>query len=380
VKSQDYIKSNPESLGLGVLDPLGVDPLPINSFHAQAERDAIIAERDAIIAERDAILKTKLWRWTKGIRQLVSGSKFSTRSKLKKEKKSAYKALQSNHPEPGNTIQSKIFYKMAWDRNPKIRIYADKWLVRKYIRDKVGEEYLVPLLGVYRRPSAIDYANLPEEFVLKVNHGSGGVIVVSNSAPEENRLPIDINSVGWQRFQVQPENFSPDIAEKLLNRWIKMDYEWWLGRNPEWAYKNIKRRILVEELMVSKGDSGLTEFKIYCFDGNPQIIVKQAGSVSEKSNAYYHANWQWIEASYLEKGTPWSKIQPEDPPKNLEKLIKISKKLSIETDFIRVDFIDDGFGSLRVGELTNYPTSGQMEYTPKDYALLLGKDWNPSYR
>jgi hypothetical protein len=108
--------------------------------------------------------------------------------------------------------------------------------------------------------------------------------------------------------------------------------------------------------------------------------VKQAGSVSEKSNAYYHANWQWIEASYLEKGTPWSKIQPEDPPKNLEKLIKISKKLSIETDFIRVDFIEDGFGSLRVGELTNYPTSGQMEYTPKDYALLLGKDWNPSYR
>jgi hypothetical protein len=86
VKSQDYIKSNPESLGLGVLDPLGVDPLPINSFHAHAERDAIIAERDAIIAERDAILKTKLWRWTKGIRQLVSGSKFSTRSKLKKEK------------------------------------------------------------------------------------------------------------------------------------------------------------------------------------------------------------------------------------------------------------------------------------------------------
>lgn len=295
-------------------------------------------------------------------------------------KKSAYKALQNDHPEPGTTIQSKILYKMAWDRNPKIRIYADKWLVRKYIKDRVGEEYLVPLLGVYRKPSGIDYAQLPEEFVLKVNHGSGGVIVVSNSAPPINTLPMDIKSVCWQRFQVQPANFSPDLAKKLLNHWLKLDFEWWPGRNPEWAYKKIKRRILVEELMESTGNLGLTEFKIYCFDGNPQIIVKQVGTVSGKSNAYYSTDWQYIETTFFEKGTPWEKLQPEQPPKNLQLMIELAKKLSTETDFIRTDFIEDRYGKLRVGELTNYPTAGQMEYSPENYALLLGKDWTPNYR
>jgi hypothetical protein len=373
VKPPEYTKNNTDVLDLGAIVSIEIDPLPINSIYANAEKKSLIAERDAI-------LNTKLWRWTKGLRRLVSSYTLTTSKLLNLEKKSAYKILRKNHQDPGVTIQSKILYKMAWDRNPKLRIFADKWLVRKYIKDRVGEEYLVPLIGLYDKATSIDYARLPEEFVLKVNHGSGGVIVVSNSAPPINKLPIDIKSVGWQRFQVQPANFPPDLAEKLLNHWLKMDYEWWPGRNPERAYKKIKRRILVEALMESKGDPDLVEFKIYCFDGNPQIIVKQAGTVSGKSNAYYHANWKWIETQFLENGNHWEKLQPEQPPKNLEIMIELAKKLSTETDFIRVDFFEDCYGQLRVGELTNYPTAGQMEYSPEDYALLLGKYWTPNYR
>ncbi len=387
-KSSDYIVTNAEILNLDFLHTQEIDSLPINALYANAERDAAIAERDAAIAERDAaiaerdaITRTKLWRWTTPLRRFVFGLKLTDRrTSFKKQKKSAYEALQRNHPEPGATIQSKILYKMAWDRNPKMRIFADKWRVRKYIKDRVGEKYLVPLLGVYRRPSSINYDQIPSEFVLKVNHGSGGVIVVSNSAPETNTLPTDIDSVGWERFQVQPANFSPELAEKLLNRWLKMDYEFRPGCNPEWSYKKIKRKILLEELIESTENLGLIELKVYCFDGEPQVIAKQAGSVSGKSNSYYDSSWQWIEVSFHEKGVYWSKIPPSPPPKNLEKLLEIARGLSKETDFIRVDFFEDQMGSLKVGELTSYEVAGQMEYSPEDFALFLGKHWTPNYR
>jgi hypothetical protein len=379
-RSSDYTKIQSEILNLGELSTQRIDSLPVNSLHVSAERDLVIAERNLVIAERDAILRTKTWRWTKFPRQLAFALKLKTGNIFRKHKKSAYKTLQNKYPEPGATIQSKILYKMAWDRNPKMRIYADKWRVRKYIKDRIGEEYLVPLLGVYRRPSSINYEKMPSEFVLKVNHGSGGVIVVSNSAPVTNTLPRDIDSVGWERFEVQPANFSPELADKLLNRWLKMDYEFRPGCNPEWAYKKIKRKILVETLIRPTENLGLIELKVYCFDGEPQIIAKQAGSVSGKSNSYYNSNWQWIEVSFHEKGVYWSKIPPGPPPKNLEKLLEIARGLSRETDFIRVDFFEDQLGSLMVGELTSYEVAGEMEYSPENFALLLGENWTPNYR
>ena len=372
-RSSDYTKIQSEILDLGVLDTQGIDSLPVNSLH-------VSAERDLVIAERDAILRTKTWRWTKFPRQLAFALKLKTGNIFKKHKKSAYKTLQHKYPEPGATIQSKILYKMAWDRNPKMRIYADKWRVRKYIKDRVGEDYLVPLLGVYRRPSSINYEKMPSEFVLKVNHGSGGVIVVSNSAPATNTLPRDIDSVGWERFEVQPANFASELANNLLDHWFKMDYEWRLGSNPEWAYKNIKRRVLVEELLATSDDRQLVEFKVYCFNGDPQIILKQRGRVSEKSDAYYDSNWQWIEVLILENGISRRRIPPEPPPKSLNKLLEIARTLSSQTDSIRVDFLEDSHGEFRVGELTNYPVTGLMEYFPGDFALRLGKDWTPAYR
>ena len=179
---------------------------------------------------------------------------------------------------------------------------------------------------------------------------------------------------------MQPANFSPELAEKLLNRWLKMDYEFRPGCNPEWSYKKIKRKILLEELVESTENLGLIELKVYCFDGEPQVIAKQAGSVSRKSNSYYDSSWQWIEVSFHEKGVYWSKIPPSPPPKNLEKLLEIARGLSKETDFIRVDFFEDQMGSLKVGELTSYEVAGQMEYSPEDFALFLGKHWTPNYR
>ena len=137
---------------------------------------------------------------------------------------------------------------------------------------------------------------------------------------------------------------------------------------------------LLEELIESTENLGLIELKVYCFDGEPQIIARQAGSVSGKSNSYYDSNWQWIEVSFHEEGVYWSKTPPSPPPKNLEKLLEIAGGLSKETDFVRVDFFEDQMGSLKVGELTSYEVAGKMEYSPEDFSLFLGKHWTPNYR
>ena len=291
----------------------------------------------------------------------------------------AYRRLRRQHPTPGTSLASKILYKMAWDRNPLLPVFADKVAVRKFIADRAGVEHVVPVLAISDRGVKVDYASLPREFVIKVSHGSGGVIVVSERADPTTTLPDDPR-VGWVRFEIHPDQLDNVRLDALLAHWLSLSFEWWPGRNPEWAYRRVTPRVVIEPLMRNSRGGDLAEYKAFCFHGQVQVIRVDRGTVSGgKRFSHYDREWNYLNATFVEAGHVHENSTPEPRPTFLTEIIRIAELLSQGVDFARVDLIDDA-GNLRVGEITNYPTAGNFTFVPPDFSEWFGKDWIPSYR
>jgi hypothetical protein len=288
----------------------------------------------------------------------------------------AYRKLRRLYPLPGKSLPSKILYKMAWDRNPVLRVISDKFLVRRYIADRVGESHLVPLISVSSSSEQVAWENFPREFVVKVTHGSGGVIVVSESAPPNFFLPNTPQS--WKRFEVHPDSFDPRVAELLLAHWQTLRYEWWSGRNPEFAYRGLRPRIIGEVLIKPHVGSGLLEVKAFVFNGAVEFFQLQLGGVGGgKKMLYLDKVGRRIPVNFIDGSGRWPTLQEDVSITWIKQVIDLSEALASGLDFIRVDFLISK--KVYVGELTNYPTCGEFELEPKKYEEQFGSTWNPRY-
>jgi len=289
-----------------------------------------------------------------------------------------YRRMRLTYPEPGDSLGSKILYKMAWDRNPRLRVFADKVAVRSYIADRVGEAYVVPVVCVAEPGEAIDYSTLPREFAIKVSHGSGGVIVVTERADPRATLPED-PLVGWARFQIHPDQVDVKRINNLLKHWQGLRFEWWPGRNPEWAYRGVVPRVVVEPLMTSQDGGPPREYKVFCFNGHAQVIRVDFGSVTGgKVFTHYDREWNHLDVDFIETGHRHTQGDLESKPAFLSDLMSVAERLTDDVDFARVDFMEDN-GALRVGEITNYPTAGQFDFSPTEFGVWFGQDWQPRY-
>lgn len=295
----------------------------------------------------------------------------------------ATKRLRAEFEDPGSTLASKISYKMAWDRDPLLKVFSDKYSVRKYISDRVGEKYLVPLIGIWDSPKKIPWATLPSEFVVKVTHGSGGVIVVSESATSNDFLPHAVQ--GWTRFQVAPKNFDTQVAEMLLAHWGTLRYEWWPGRKPEFAYRGLRPRIIVEKLIKPAGGGDkapgtLLEIKAFAFNGLVEFFEVYLGTFgAAKQILYIDKTGNRLPVRVFDGEETWPEI-PEAPSLPwLSEVIEISETLAAGVDFIRVDFLTSG-EDIYVGEITNYPSCGDDIYEPDQFNSIFGATWKPQYR
>ena len=291
----------------------------------------------------------------------------------------AYRRLRREHPEPGVSLASKILYKMAWDRNPQLAVFADKVAVRAYIAERVGDAYVVPVICVAEPGHPIDFSRLPREFAIKVSHGSGGVIVVTEKADPRATLPEDPR-VGWARFTIHPDQLDPERINNLLEHWQSLKFEWGPGTNPEWAYRGIAPRVVVEPLMASRDGGPPREYKVFCFNGRAQVIRFDRGLVgSAKAFTHYDRQWSQFDVDFIVGGYRHTRGAVESKPTFLSDLLRVAERLTDDVDFARVDFIDDN-GLLRVGEITNYPTAGNFDFSSADFAAWFGKDWLPNYR
>ena len=226
---------------------------------------------------------------------------------------------------------------------------VDKYDVREYVKNKGLGNILVRLIGKYDSVNDIDWSILPNKFVIKTTHGSGGLNVVI--CDDKNKLDIS------------------EIREKLIisKEPVKKNTA---GR--EWAYYGLQPGIIVEELLINKDNpaAGINDYKIFCYDGCAKYIVVDIDRYIGHKRNFYDRDWNNLN---ITSDCPPAK-QDIRKPYNLSKLLEVAEKLSEGFPFVRVDLYDVD-GKIYFGELTFYPWSGYVQYTPDEWDYRFGEDF-----
>lgn len=241
------------------------------------------------------------------------------------------------------SFNEKLQWLKLYDRKPIYTTMVDKYEVKKYVASIIGEEYIIPTLGVWERFEDIDFSKLPDQFVLKCTHDSGGLVICK----DKKRLDVE-------------------AARKKINRCLKKNF-YWLGR--EWPYKNVKPRIIAEKYMEDTGTGELRDYKFFCFGGQARCAKIDFDRFIE-----HHANYFDIEGNLLpfgEESYPPDENRVINFPENMPTMVRLSEILSKETPFLRADFYDVN-GDVYFGELTFFPYSGFEKFTNDDWDYQLG--------
>jgi hypothetical protein len=241
------------------------------------------------------------------------------------------------------SFNEKLQWLKLYDRKSRYTLMVDKYEVRKYVKETIGEECLMPLLGVYDSYDEIDFDSLPNKFVLKASHASGNVFICKDKAEIDHAA-----------------------LRNTTNAWVNRNY-YWLNR--EWPYKNVKPRLVIEEYISDKSGKALKDYKIFCFSGEPRVI--QVNSEKEKDIFFInHFNLEWGE---IELPRIKSKKNPLTPakPKNLGRMLEICRLLSKDIPFLRVDLYETEKG-IFFGETTFYPMAGFLDFADPEDDYLLG--------
>ncbi len=236
-----------------------------------------------------------------------------------------------NLEEP-KTFNEKIQWLKLYDSTPIKTMLADKYLVREWVKEKIGEEYLVPLLGVWDKFDDIDFDKLPDKFVLKCNHGSG-----------------------WNMVVTDKSNFNKDEAKKKFNTWMNKNFAFCAGF--ELHYKNIEPKIIAEEYLETQG-LGLMEYKFMCINGVSEltwVIKDRFGGCDRK---VFDRDWNFIPLKVNQRNDDNSFNKPE----NLDAIIKIVEDIGRDFSLVRVDWYRLPDGHWKFGELTFTPDSGMTVF------------------
>lgn len=250
--------------------------------------------------------------------------------------------------ESPKTFCEKLQWLKLYDRNPKYTTMVDKYEVKKYVAEIIGEEYIIPTLAVWDKPQDIDWNTLPNQFVLKTTHGGGGngVIICKDKELLDKRAIIK-------------------QLESSLDKDLYKEFR-------EWPYKNVPKRIIAEKFMApekSPAPNDLPDYKFFCFNGKVRFFKVDFGRFVE-----HHANYYSPEGELLEFGEQGLEPDPNYPielPNNLRDMISLAEKLSADEPFLRVDFYNVN-GKIFFGELTFYPASGFGSFTPNIWNLRIG--------
>jgi hypothetical protein len=247
----------------------------------------------------------------------------------------------------------KLMLRIAIDRRDILRQMADKLEMRCYVENKVGKRYLPRLYCVTKDPRSIAFDTLPSKFVVKANHGSHFVRVVTD------KKTIDVQSL---------------VSE--CQGWLNIDYGQCYG---EWGYLGLKRCLMVEEFVESsyKDKQGIpADFRFLVFDGQCALISVDIGWPPSARRNLYYPPWEPVPVTCIELAPGYSPIEGRlEPPADLRAMIALAEDLARGIDFVRVDLYSTPCGPL-VGELTMTPGAGMRRFPERKFDRLLGKKWN----
>ena len=259
----------------------------------------------------------------------------------RKYKLSFGKELNLDSPQ---TYNEKLQWLKLNYRKPVMTAMVDKYEVKKYIADLIGDEYIIPTLGVWERFEDIDFDKLPNQFVLKCTHDSGGVIICKDKS-ELDKIK----------------------AQKKLEKCLKMNYYY---QNREWPYKDVNPRIIAEQYMEDESGYELKDYKFFCFDGEVKalFIATDRGVEGEETKFdFFDADFNHLPFT---NGHPNANREIKKPL-SFDEMKVLASKLSKGFPHLRVDFYDIN-GKIYFGELTFYHWSGLTPFVPEEWDYTFG--------
>lgn len=242
------------------------------------------------------------------------------------------------------TFNEKLQWLKLNDRKSIYTQMVDKYGAKLYVSEKLGKQFIIPTLGVWDSVEEIDWDFLPNRFVLKCTHDSGGLIICKDKAK------LNIKK-----------------ARKVLKQSLAFDF-YKAGR--EWPYKDVPRRIIAEEFMEDSDCQELSDFKIHCFNGEPKVILvcRDRFSKTGLTEDFYDSEWNHLNIRRPEHPNA---VVSMEKPKELDQMLDFAKRLSNNIPFLRVDFYIVNH-KIYFGELTFYPATGMVPFIPNKWDEMFG--------
>ena len=242
------------------------------------------------------------------------------------------------------TFSEKLQWLKIYNRRPEYSVMVDKYAVKKFVADKIGAEYVVPLIGVYESPDEIDFDSLPDKFVIKCTHNGG-----EGNAICRDKAAFDFES-----------------RKKVIRRALTKNY---YPASREWPYKNVPPRVIVEQYIQDGDRLNLPVYKIFCFNGEPKLIQAiQDDKTKQETIDYFDTEWNRLQ---LRQNYPNSK-NPLPRPECLSEMLELAAKLSTGVPHVRVDLYQAN-GKVYFSEFTFFSDAGMVDFDPPEWNNKLGE-------
>ena len=251
------------------------------------------------------------------------------------------KKLDLGNPKSFN---EKLNWMKLYDRNPKYTEMADKYLAKKIVADKIGEDYTIPLIGKWEKVEDIKISDLPDKFVLKCTHDSGSVVICKDK-----------------------ETFDLEAAKRKLQKALNSNYFYY---SREWIYRNIKPQIICEPYMEDFEDEELRDYKFFCFDGKVKFLYVATDRFKDGGVkfTFFDENYNFLPIIHAHR---YADPLPEKPDK-FDEMKKIAEKLSEGIRQVRVDLYECN-GRIYFSEYTFYNNSGFTPFEPEEWDYKFGE-------
>lgn len=241
------------------------------------------------------------------------------------------------------TYNEKLQWLKLYNRDPRYTMLVDKYAVKKYVESILGKEYIIPTLGIWDRFDDIDFNSLPDQFVLKCTHDSGGLVICT----DKSKLDI--------------EKVKNKINHALRRKYYK--------NTREWPYKNVKPRIIAEQYMVDESGYELKDYKFFVFDG-----IMKAMYIATDRNAETETCFDFFDRDFnhlpFTNGHP-NALHAIKKPDNFEEMIAVAEKLGKGFPQVRIDLYNVK-GKIYFGEITFFHWSGMKPFQPEEWDYIFG--------
>lgn len=251
------------------------------------------------------------------------------------------KKININNP---ITFNEKMQYLKLFDRKEIYTTMVDKCKVKEYVSKIIGSQYIIPTIATYKNFDEIDFSKLPNQFVIKCTHDSGGLVICRDK-----------------------NNLNMKLAKKKIEKSLKNNFYY---SYREWPYKNVERQIIIEKYMQNSDEMCLKDYKFYCFNGQPKFLYISEGLENHQTAkiSFFDMNFNFAEFGRSD----FAEFDKKPPkPKNFEKMKQLAEQLSRKHKFLRVDFYEIN-NQIYFSELTLYPCGGFMPFKPEEWDRKLG--------